>query len=107
MAMGSTGTINVSPEMMNNAISAIGDYREVAKAEYTNLSNTVTGLIPGNFSGSAASGFSTFYANKIEPLTGTNTTDLLNALEEICKGILSGIPDADGVDEKLAEGNNQ
>lgn len=107
MAMGSTGTVNVSPEMIKNALKAIDDYRTVASAEYTTLNDTVTGLIPTSFSGSAATGFSTFYTNKIEPLTGKNLTDLLNALEEICNGILSAIPAAEGVDEKLAEGNNQ
>lgn len=107
MAMGSTGTVNISPEMMTNAIKAIDEYRTTANTEYTNLSNIVSGLIPSSFSGSAATGFSTFYNNKIEPLTGKNLTDLLSALEDICNGILNAIPAAEGVDEKLAEGNNQ
>ena len=54
MAMGSTGTINITPEMMTNAMSIIDEYRTQTGNLYTSLSDEVAGLIPANFSGSAA-----------------------------------------------------
>ena len=112
MAMGSTGTVNVSPEMMQNALKAIDEYRSTANSIHSELTSTVSGIIPGNFSGSAATGFKAFYDNKIDPLVEANSetgslAKLLNALKEMCEGILKAIPDSEGVDEKLAEGNNQ
>ena len=61
MAMGSTGTVNVTPEMINSAISAIEEYETTVKSLYSNLESTMSELIPGNFSGSAAQGFKQFF----------------------------------------------
>ena len=107
MSMGSTGTVNVSPEMMNNALAAIEEYRTTTGKLHQDLADSVNGMIPSSFSGSAATGFKNFYDNKIDPLAGENLTKLLDALRDICDGILKAIPAEDGVDEALAQGNNQ
>lgn len=57
MAMGSTGTVNVTPEMIRSALSAINQYETTVKSLYSKLDSTMSELIPGNFSGSAAQGF--------------------------------------------------
>lgn len=54
MAMGSTGTVNVTPEMIRSALSAINQYETTVKSLYSKLDSTMSELIPGNFSGSAA-----------------------------------------------------
>jgi len=107
MAMGSKGIVNITPEMMTNALKAIEDYREQATSLHDQLSNEVTTLYPGNFSGSAADGFNTFYTEKIEPAVGTGLTQLLDALRDICQGTLDAIPNTDGLDDQLGEGNKK
>ena len=42
MAMGSTGTVNVTPEMINSAISAIEEYETTVKSLYSNLESTMS-----------------------------------------------------------------
>lgn len=112
MAMGSTGTVNVSPEMMQNAIKAIDEYRDAAVVIRDELITAINALIPSGFSGSAATGFKTFYDEKIDVLidaageTGS-LAKMLNSLRDMCDGILKAIPASEGVDEKLAEGNKQ
>ncbi len=107
MAMGSTGTVNITPEMMRNALSVIEAYRTQTKNLHTQLSDVVTSLIPTNFSGNAAEGFNFFYTNKIEPAVDTGLTQLLDALRDICQGTLEAIPDADGLDDQLGDGNKK
>jgi uncharacterized protein YukE len=107
MAMGSTGTVNITPEMMKNALNVIEEYRTQSTALYDQLSNEVANLVPGNFSGSAADGFKTFYTEKIEPAVGTGLTQLLDALRDICQGTLDAIPNTDGLDDQLGEGNKK
>ncbi len=107
MAMGSKGIVNITPEMMTNALKAIEDYREQSTNLHSQLSNEVTTLYPGNFSGSAADGFNTFYTEKIEPAVGTGLTQLLDALRDICQGTLDAIPNTDGLDDQLGEGNKK
>ena len=107
MAMGSTGTINITPEMMTNAMSIIDEYRTQTGNLYTSLSDEVAGLIPANFSGSAAEGFQFFYTDKIEPATGEGLTKLLDALYQICVGPLKAIPADNGLDDQLGEGNRK
>jgi uncharacterized protein YukE len=107
MAMGSTGTVNISPEMMQNAIKAIGDYRDKTNQLHDTLTSTVNDLIPGSFSGSAADGFKFFYDDKIEPAVGDGLTKMLQALEDICDATLKAIPDNEGLDEKLSEENRK
>lgn len=108
MAMGSTSTVNITPEMMNNALNVISDYRTKTVDLHTQLSDTVTTLIPGNFSGNAADGFKIFYENKIEPAVGEGLTKLLDSLQKMCEGILEAIPkDSVGLDDLLAEENKK
>ena len=107
MAMGSTGTVNITPEMMTNAMSIIDEYRTQTSNLYTRLSDEVTGLIPTNFSGSAAEGFRFFYTDKIEPAAGEGLTKLLDALYQICGGTLKAIPAESGLDDQLGEGNRK
>lgn len=107
MAMGQNGMVNITPEMMTNAMAVIEEYREQTNDLHTRLSETVNGLIPSNFSGSAAQGYQSFYGDKIEPVIGENLTSLLKALKEICEGTLKAIPAENGLDDQLGEGNRQ
>ncbi|MCQ2469952.1 MAG: WXG100 family type VII secretion target [Ruminococcus sp.] len=107
MAMGTTGTVNVTPEMMKAALAAIETYRSTTSTIFETLDGVVTGLIPSNFSGSAADGFSSFFTNKITPVATDSLKGMLDALDSICQGILDAIPEANGVDEQLATANNQ
>lgn len=107
MAMGSTGTVNITPEMMRNALSVIEEYQTKTEGYHTQLTDTVNELIPGNFSGNAADGFKYFYTEKIEPAVGDSLTKLITALHDIVQAILEAIPDTDGLDDQLAEGNKQ
>lgn len=107
MAMGTTGTVNLTPEMMKNALSVISTYRTTAATYKSNLENEVNSLIPGSFSGAAAEGFKQFYTEKIEPAIGESLTKLLDVLDQICEGILAAIPDTDGLDDQLGEGNKK
>ena len=111
MAMGSTGTVNVTPEMINSAISAIEEYETTVKSLYSNLESTMSELIPGNFSGSAAQGFKQFFDENITKLADANdestaVAQIIKLLKEIVNGISDAIPkDNDGLDDQLAEQN--
>ncbi len=108
MAMGSTGTVNITPEMMTNAKAAVSTYRETLTGLQQRLQGVVDGLIPSGFSGSAANGFKTFHTNKIDTdLFVNGILPLLETIDSICDGILKALPDAEGVDEQLAAGNQQ
>lgn len=107
MAMGSTGTVNITPEMLRNALNVIEEYKTKTDSLHTELTDTVNSLIPGSFSGSAAEGFKYFYNEKIEPAVGESLTNLLQALNDIVQGTLEAIPDTDGLDDQLGEGNRQ
>ena len=107
MAMGSTGTVNITPEMMTNAMSIIDEYRAETGNLYTRLSDEVAGLIPENFSVRAAEGFQFFYTDKIEPAAGEGLTKLLDALYQICEGILKAIPAENGLDDQPGVGNRK
>jgi len=112
MAMGSTGTVNVSAKMIEDIKNAVADYRGKANTLAGQLDSEVNGLIPSSFEGSAATGFKAFYEKTFTSEDGVNPglENLLKAIdgeEGIAQGILSAIPGGEGVDEKLAEGNNQ
>lgn len=107
MAMGSTGTVNITPEMLKNALSVIEEYQTKTNELHTRLTNTVEALIPANFSGNAAEGFKFFYTNKIDPAVGESLTKLITALHDIVQGTLEAIPDTDGLDDQLAEENKK
>ena len=108
MAMGSTGTVNITPKMMKDALSAITEYRETASSLEKQLTETVTSLVASDFTGSAAEGFKYFYDNKITPIIGEDLKTLIDALEDIAQGTLDAIPaDEQGLDDKLGAGNKQ
>ena len=104
MAMGNTGTVNVTPEMINNAKDAIQEYKDTVKTLYSQLEDTMSALIPGNFSGSAADGFKYFYDNNIKSVANTDVNDSMN---NIVDGISEAIPAERGVDESLATENRK
>ena len=65
--MGSTGTVNITHAMMDAAKQAISDYQATITGINGELQSEIDGLIPGNFSGSAANGFKAFYDTNIQP----------------------------------------
>ena len=105
--MGTTGTVNITPEMMDKAVQAIKTYRSEAERLHSSVETEVTNLTNKDFTGSASTGFLNFYTSKIKPATGKSLTDILETLEQICNSIKSAIPDTDGVDEQLFKANNQ
>jgi uncharacterized protein YukE len=107
MAMGSTGTVNITPKMLTDAIGVIADYKTKTDGLHERLTETVNTLIPGSFSGSAADGYLYFYQNRIEPVIGSNLTSLITTLQDIAQGILESIPYEEGLDDQLGTGNRQ
>lgn len=107
MSMGTTGTVNITPEMIHNALNAINEYESTVSGIKTRLDATCTSLIPAHFSGSAAEGFKAFNTNKIQPLIGEGLTNMINALKNMCEGILKAIPDTEGIDEQLGSQNSK
>lgn len=107
MAMGSTGTVNMTPEMLRRALEVIDGYRSTADSLHTQLDDTVGTLLSTSFSGSAAEGFKHFYGTSIQPAIGEGLTKLLDALQQIIEETLKAIPDANGLDDQLGEGNKQ
>lgn len=107
MAMGNTGTVNITPEMLRNALNVISEYRTNTNNLHTQLGEAVNSLIPSNFSGNAAEGFKYFYENSIDPAVGEGLTQLLDAVQQIIEETLKAIPDTDGLDDQLADGNKQ
>ena len=104
--MGTTGTINITKDMMDKAINAIDTYQTTITNLNTELLAEIDGIIPSSFSGSAATGFKTFYTKNIEPNTGENLTKMLKSLKTICETVKKQIPgDTEGVDDKLGTGN--
>ena len=108
MAMGSTGTINMTAKMISDIKAAVEDYRGKADALATNLASEISGLIPANFSGAAAEGFRSYYDSNIaEQLIGQSLKQLLDSIDQIADSISDAIPGAPGVDDQLGEGNRQ
>lgn len=105
--MGSTGTVNVSREMMNQAVQAIDTYQTTITALNNKVVQELQSLIPSNWSGSAADGFNAFYTTKIAPNTGENLTKMLTGLKDICNAIKAQVPEESGVDEQLGQVNKQ
>lgn len=113
MAMGSTGTVNITPEMIKSALSAIDAYEAEVVSLYSKLKSTMEELIPGNFSGSAANGFNEFFTNNIATLADTSdeksgVSQIIQLLKDIVNGISDAIPkEGDGLDDQLAEQNTK
>ncbi len=109
MAMGSTETVNMTAKMLNDIMQAVEDYRAKANANAEELESTITGLIPSGFEGAAADGFRAFYDKTFTSEEGLNKgiENLLNTIKQMAEEILKAIPGSNGVDDQLAEGNNQ
>lgn len=109
MAMGSTGTINITKKMMDDIIQAVEDYQAKTSALAGQLDSVVTGLIPSNFEGAAANGFKAFYDKTFTAEDGVNKglENLLNTIRQMAEETSKAIPDSNGLDDQLAEGNNQ
>lgn len=107
MAMGSTGTVNMTQKMMTDIMEAVSDYQGKANALKERLEGEMNSLIPGNFSGAAADGFKFFYTNNIVPAIGEGLENLLKAITDIAQGALDAIPGGNGLDDQLADGNKQ
>ena len=107
MAMGSTGTVNITQKMMTDIMNAGSDYRGKAKSLQERLDSEVKSLIPGNFSGAAAQGFEDFYKNNIATANGEGLDNLLKAIDDIAQSTLDAIPGGSGLDDQLADGNRQ
>lgn len=109
MAMGQEGTVNITAKMMNDILDAVTDYQGKASTLAGQLESTIGGLIPSSFDGAAASGFKAFYNKTFTSEDGVNKglENLLNVIKQIAEETLKAIPGSDGLDDKLAEGNNQ
>lgn len=107
--MGASGQINITSAMMTNAISAIDDYMATVKTEYGNISGAMSTLTAEYFNGSASNGFRNFYNNKIDPMLNNEGSliKMLQSLRGICESAMKQLPGESGVDEGLAEINNQ
>lgn len=104
--MGTTGRVNITVEMMNQAIRSIEDYQSSVKSLNDRLQTAVDGLIPSSFSGSAAEGFKSFYTTRILPNITENLDSMLKGLTDICTAIRAQIPGAEqGVDDQLGQVN--
>lgn len=107
MAMGSTGTVNLSAKMFDDIKEAVSNYRTTTTALKSELEGVIDGLVGTDFVGAAADGFKAFYTGSIDPVNGEGLTQLLNAIDQIADAAKSAIPGANGLDDQLAEGNNQ
>ena len=107
MAMGSTGTVNVTVKMFEDIKEAVATYRSTAASLKSELEGEINGLVGKDFVGAAANGFKAFYTNNIEPANGEGLTKLLDAIDQIADAAKAALPGAEGLDEQLAEGNNQ
>lgn len=105
--MGNTGTINITSQMMKDAMQAITDYKDAIKTAYSLLEKEM-GTISGNFVGAAANGFNKFYTDSIVPMLkeNGNLSKMLDSLYQICESALKQLPGEEGVDENLAKINN-
>lgn len=109
MAMGSTGTVNMTAKMMSDVIQAVEEYQARASDLAAQFDSEIAGLIPGNFEGAAANGFKAFYEKTFIAEDGVNKgiENLLNTIKQMAEEILKAIPGSNGLDDQLAEGNNQ
>lgn len=109
MAMGSTGTVNMTAKMLADIVQAVEEYRAKASGYAAELDSTVTGLIPSSFEGAAANGFKAFYDKTFTAEDGVNKgiENLLNTMKQMAEETSKAIPGSNGLDDQLGEGNNQ
>lgn len=107
--MGVQGTVNMSVQMMTDALNAIAAYKEAIETAFNNL-NTQYANVTANFTGDAANGLQEFYQNKIESMLkqeSGSVYQLLNALKGFCEAARDQIPGETGVDSELGKVNRQ
>lgn len=107
--MGVQGTVNMSVQMMTDALNAIAAYKEAIETAFNNL-NTQYANVTANFTGDAANGLQEFYDNKIDPMLKKDTGSvyqLLDTLKTYCETIRDQIPGDAGVDSELGKANRQ
>ena len=107
--MGTQGTVNMSTQMMTDALNAIAAYKEAIDGAFSNL-NTQYANVTANFTGDAANGLQEFYQNKIESMLkqeSGSVYQLLNALKGFCEAARDQIPGETGVDSELGKVNRQ
>lgn len=106
--MGTQHAINITSQMMTDAMKAITDYKSAVETAYSSLETTMDG-IPNNFTGAAANGFNKFYTESVKPMLEKNGSlaKMLDSLYDICDSAQKQLPGQDGVDESLAKINNQ
>lgn len=106
MAMGSTGTVNLSVKMFEDIKAAVEEYKIATDALKSDLEGEINSLVGKDFTGSAADGFKNFYINNIMPANGEGLSKLLQAINEIADAAMEAIPGPDGLDDQLAEASN-
>ena len=107
--MGAQGTVNMSVQMMTDALNAIKAYKEAIETAFGNL-NTQYANVTANFTGDAANGLQEFYEKKIEAMLkqeSGSVYQLLNALQGFCEAARDQIPGDSGVDNELGKVNRQ
>ena len=107
--MGSQGTVNMSTQMMTDALNAITAYKEAIETAFSNL-NTHYANVTANFTGDAANGLQDCYTNKIEVMLKKDTGSvyqILNTLKGFCETARDQIPGDAGVDNELGKVNRQ
>ncbi|HCJ41283.1 hypothetical protein [uncultured Ruminococcus sp.] len=107
--MGMQGTINMTSQMMADALKAIETYRGSIETATSNL-DAQYATVKANFTGDAANGLQEFYTNKIDSMLhkeSGNIYKLLDALKSICESIRDQIPGDSGVDNEMGKVNRQ
>ena len=107
--MGSHGRINLTVDMMTQALKAIEEYKASIESAKKNL-DTQYATVKANFTGDAANGLQEFYTNKIDAMLQKDSGSvykLLDSLKSICESIRDQIPADEGIDNQLGKVNRQ
>ena len=105
MAMGSTGTVNMTAQMFKDMITAVEEYKKTTDSLKEALDGQVTGLVGTDFVGAAANGWQSFYNANIVPANGEGLDSLTKAITDIAQSCMDAIPGGNGLDDQLGEGN--
>lgn len=107
--MGNNGVINITSEMCNAAVTAVGEYEEKVRAIAGRMDTTVNSLVSTDFVGDAGNGYKTFYESTIKPIIAEDpkctVLQLTQMIREMMDGLRTLLPAEDGTDDKLGEAN--
>lgn len=106
MAMGNTGTVNMTVQMFQDMIQAVDDYKATTDGLKETLDGLVNGLVGSDFVGAAADGWKSFYVANIQPANGEGLDKLMQAIKDIAEAAKNAIPGGDGLDDQLGQGNS-